>query len=137
MVSHRTLGSVLRGFVMAVLLSVGVDSTLAGDLVIRVSGVELPPGYLSQDHLREIFFVRITNWPNGMPIRVFVLPDQNPIHIRFTKEKLGVYPYQLRSAWDRMIYSGTGVPPTVVDSVDEMRARLKATPGAIGYEVNQ
>lgn len=121
---------------LALMLIIGTDISPAESLTVKVSGVDLPPGYFTQDHLREIFFVRITSWPNGLPIRVFVLPDQNPIHIRFTKEKLGVYPYQLRSAWDRMIYSGTGVPPTVVDSEEEMRARIKATPGAIGYEVN-
>ena len=136
MLSHRVLAPALRSAVVALMLIAGVTANSAGDVTVKVNGVQLPSGFLTQDHLREIFFVRITSWPNGLPIRVFVLPDQNPIHIRFTKEKLGVYPYQLRSAWDRMIYSGTGVPPTVVDSMEEMRARLKSTPGAIGYEVN-
>jgi len=83
--------------------------------------------------LRAIFFVRQTKWPNGTPVRVFVLPDRHALHIRFTKEVLGVYPYQLRSTWDRMVFSGTGVPPTVVQGADEMRSRVEATPGGIGY----
>ena len=90
-----------------------------------------PP--LDREQLRAIFFVRQTKWPDGTPVRVFVLPDRNAFHIRFTKEVLGVYPYQLRSTWDRMVYSGTGVPPTVVQAVDEMRSRVEATPGGIGY----
>ncbi|MBA3494867.1 MAG: hypothetical protein H0T87_12330 [Gammaproteobacteria bacterium] len=90
-----------------------------------------PP--LDREQLRAIFFVRQTKWPNGTPVRVFVLPDRHALHIRFTKEVLGVYPYQLRSTWDRMVYSGTGVPPTVVQGVDEMRSRVDATPGGIGY----
>ncbi|OOO02786.1 MAG: hypothetical protein USCGTAYLOR_01004 [Chromatiales bacterium USCg_Taylor] len=68
-----------------------------------------PP--LDRGQLRAIFFVRQTKWADG---RVFVLPDRHPLNIRFAKEVLGVYPYQLRSTWDRMVYSGTGVPPTVV-----------------------
>jgi hypothetical protein len=88
---------------------------------------------LDSGQLREIFFLRRTNWPDGTPIRIFVLPDQEPLHIRFAKEILGVFPYQLRSAWDRMVFSGTGVPPTVVYSADEMRKRVEETPGAIGY----
>ncbi len=88
---------------------------------------------LDREQLRAIFFVRQTKWPDGTPVRVFVLPDRHPFHIRFTKEVLGVYPYQLRSTWDRMLYSGTGVPPTVVKDVDEMHSRVEATPGGIGY----
>jgi ABC-type phosphate transport system, periplasmic component len=88
---------------------------------------------LAPETLREIFFMRRTTWPDGTPISVFVLPDTHPLHIRFAKRILGVYPFQLRSAWDRLIYSGTGLPPFVVDSVEEMRARVQATPGSIGY----
>lgn len=77
--------------------------------------------------------MRKTHWPDGTPIRSFVLPDQHPVHARFSKEILGVYPYQLRSAWDRMMFSGTGMPPKTVESVQEMREMIESTPGAIGY----
>lgn len=133
-VAPRNLGVALRGLVAALSIMTCTTPLSADEMKVKVSGVELPRDYFTREHLREIFFVRITSWPNGLPIRVFVLPDQNSLHIRFAKEILGVYPYQLRSAWDRMVFSGTGVPPTVVDTEEEMRARLKATPGAIGYE---
>jgi hypothetical protein len=87
----------------------------------------------TREDLREIFFGRRTQWPDGSPLKVYVLPDQNAVHIRFVKEILGIYPYQLRSAWDRMIYSGTGVPPIVVDSVEQMQIKIQQTPDAIGY----
>lgn len=92
-----------------------------------------PP--LNREELREIFFARQNKWTNGTPIRAFVLPDGHPLHVRFAKEVLGVYPYQLRSAWDRMLFSGTGVPPRVVESVEEMRRRVDGTQGGIGYVV--
>ena len=53
---------------------------------------------LSSETVREIFFMRLSSWPDGSPIHVFVLPDSNPLHARFSKEILGVYPFQLRSA---------------------------------------
>ncbi|MGH8659311.1 MAG: hypothetical protein ACREV4_12785 [Gammaproteobacteria bacterium] len=96
-------------------------------------GRELSNMAFSQERLREIFFVRQNKWQDGTPIRVFVLPDAHPLHIRFAKEILGVYPYQLRSSWDRMLFAGTGVPPTVVDSTEQMRRRVEGTRGAIGY----
>jgi len=88
---------------------------------------------LTTETVREIFFMRLSTWPDGSPIHVFVLPDNHPLHVRFAKEILGVYPFQLRSAWDRMVFSGTGVSPTTVESIDEMQRRIDALPGSIGY----
>ena len=86
--------------------------------------------------VRAIFGMRVLKWPDGVPIKVFVLDDAAPLHIEFAKEELDVYPYQLRQAWDRLIYSGTGQAPTQVSSEAEMMIRVAATPGAIGYVKN-
>lgn len=105
----------------------------AGDSVVTPFSLVEQYRELSRAELREIFFGRQTRWPDGSPLRVFVLPDKHPVHIRFAKEILGIYPYQLRSAWDRMIYSGTGTPPVVVESLEQMKKQIRITPGAIGY----
>jgi hypothetical protein len=39
----------------------------------------------------------------------------------------------MRDTWDRMVFTGTGLAPTVVASEQEMRERIRSTPGAIGY----
>jgi ABC-type phosphate transport system substrate-binding protein len=124
---------------LALVLSVWVGASMAwaDTLKVKVNGVEVPSSFLTRERLREIFFARVTSWPDGSPIHVFVLPDQHPLQSRFAKEVLGVYPYQLRSAWDRMTYSGTGVAPTIVDSEEDMHSRIKSTPGAIGYQLEQ
>jgi len=83
--------------------------------------------------LRAIFTTRLRQWPDGTPIRIFVLPDDSALHDQFCREQLGMYPYVLRELWDRLLYTGTGLTPTVVRSEAEMRARVKVTPGAIGY----
>ncbi|MDD1605481.1 MAG: hypothetical protein LUP96_02115 [Methylococcaceae bacterium] len=106
---------------------------LADDSTIVPFSLNKQYNKFTREDLREIFFGRRTQWPDGSPLRVYVLPDQNSVHIRFTKEILGIYPYQLRSAWDRMIYSGTGVPPVVVDSIEQMKMNIQQVPGAIGY----
>jgi ABC-type phosphate transport system substrate-binding protein len=88
---------------------------------------------LNRNLLRAIFTMQLRAWPNGPPIRVFVLPDNNPLSDQFYREQLGIYSYMLRSAWDRMVFTGTGLAPTVVQSEQEMRERVRSTPGAIGY----
>lgn len=89
--------------------------------------------HLSKNLLRSIFSMRLRTWQDGLAISVFVLPDDAPIHDVFAKQKLNVFPYQLRSTWDRLTFSGTGQAPIIVQSEEEMRARVAGTPGAIGY----
>ena len=83
--------------------------------------------------LRAVFTMRMRQWPDGLPIRVFVLPDNDPLSDQFYRERLGMYSYVLRRAWDRMVFTGTGLAPTVVQSEREMIERVRSTPGAIGY----
>jgi ABC-type phosphate transport system substrate-binding protein len=102
----------------------------SAEIIVNPAVEEVP---LDRERLRAIFTMRLKAWPNGPPIRVFVLPDSDPLSDRFYRERLGMYSYVLRSLWDRMVFTGTGLAPTVVRSEEEMRARVQATPGAIGY----
>jgi ABC-type phosphate transport system substrate-binding protein len=88
---------------------------------------------LSRNAVRAIFGMRLQTWPDGTAIKVFVLPDEASLHKAFSKETLNVFPHQLRSAWDRLVFSGTGQAPSEVASEEEMLARVAGTPGAIGY----
>jgi hypothetical protein len=115
------------------LLSIGASQELRAQSVEIVVNPDIASVQLDRDLLRAVFTMRLRSWPNGAPVRVFVLPDTDPVSDRFYREQLGMYSYVLRSAWDRMVYTGTGLAPTVVRSEEEMRQRVLATPGAIGY----
>lgn len=91
------------------------------------------PQALSVNTVRAIFGMRLRAWPDGQPTQVFVLYDQHPLHVAFSKEVLNIFPHQLRLAWDRLVYSGTGQAPYQVGSEAEMRFLVSNTPGAIGY----
>jgi len=93
----------------------------------------LSGGDLSRNEARLFFTMRLQYWSNNQPIKVFVLPDDNPLHGAFTKTILGLFPYQLRRVWDRQLFSGTGQVPVTVSNEDEMLRRVASTPGAIGY----
>ena len=77
--------------------------------------------------------MRNQHWPDGSPIKVFVLHDESPLHKQFAKTNLHVFPYKLRRIWDRNIYSGTGTAPITVDSEEEMMEAIATHAGAIGY----
>jgi hypothetical protein len=88
---------------------------------------------LTRNEARLLLSMRVSTWPDHTPLRVFVLPDDNALHRDFALNVLGVYPYQLRRAWDRQLFSGTGQAPETVRDEAEMLRRVTRTPGAVGY----
>ncbi|MDP1558799.1 MAG: hypothetical protein Q8K59_04545 [Nitrosomonas sp.] len=98
-----------------------------------VTHPEIEEKSISVNLLRAIFSMRLRTWSNGKMIKVFVLSDDDQLHQEFSKEKLNVFPYQLRLAWDRLVFSGTGQAPINVHSQEEMLAKVASMPGAIGY----
>ena len=91
---------------------------------------------LTVTQLRGIYSMRQQNWPDGTPVRVFVLPAKNIIHQNFAKEKLQMFPYQLDRIWQKITYSGLGSAPVVLTSEQQMREMVANTVGAIGYVEN-
>ena len=118
--------AVLLGFTLLIPLT-----ECGAQLVIVNPGVE--KNSLSKNTLCAIFGMRLRTWPDGTPVKVFVLSDLNDIHKKFCKKKLNVFAHQLRWGWDRLVFSGMGQAPIEVKSEEEMREKIVSTPGAIGY----
>lgn len=110
----------------------GTNAWCGEDMVIIVNpSVALTS--LSANFARAVFGMRAPQWPGDGEVKVFVLPDQHPLHRAFCKSVLDVFPNQLRTAWDRQVFSGTGQAPIEVASEQEMLERVSLTPGAVGY----
>lgn len=108
----------------------------AEEVVVAVHAQEHATTAFSRSALQAVFGMRLRTWPDGSAIKVFVLPDNHPAHVAFCKQVLHVFPHEMRSAWDRLVFSGTGQAPIEVATEEAMRAKLAATPGAIGYLPN-
>lgn len=122
----------MRWFVGFLTLSLSLFSLSAGAVeIIAHKGVAT--SRLSVANARAIFGMRQVKWPDGGLIRVFVLSDNHVLHAAVCKERLNLFPYQLRQSWDRLVYSGMAQAPEEVATEAELIARVAATPGAIGY----
>lgn len=88
---------------------------------------------LDSAYLNQIFAAQVRKWPSGQAIQVFTLPSSNNLHREFAIERLRIQPHQLDRIWNRMLFTGTGKPPTVVNSEDDMLKMIQSNAGAIGY----
>lgn len=122
-----------------ILLSLFYFCIQAPAFAVKIEAITHPSveqAQLTKLELRRIFSKRVTKWPNGQPIIVFVLPSSHELHQRFTKEVLKIFPYQLDRIWNKMTYSGVGTAPIVVNDYSTLLKEIKNTPGAIGYGEN-
>jgi hypothetical protein len=88
---------------------------------------------LSAKQIRAIFSLRQKNWPDGQIIELVVMDDNNDLHKQFCLDALKLFPYQLSRIWERQIYTGTAIAPTIVNSEQQMLDTIKNNPNAIGY----
>lgn len=113
-------------------VNVGQAEEAHGNIVV-ITNKDVQEKSITLGALRSIFGMRLRSWSGGKPVRVFVFSDYYPVHVEFSKKVLGVFPHQLRSSWDRLVFSGTGQAPTQVKNEEEMLKHIENTPGAIGY----
>lgn len=124
----------LTALVLTTLMLLASTMASAQEMALAVvAHPDVTTQHLTRDTTRAIFAMRQRTWPDGQAVRVFVLENNHPVHARFAKEQLAVYPHQLQLAWDRMVFSGTGQAPNRVQDQQEMLERIATTPGALGY----
>ncbi|VAW84360.1 hypothetical protein MNBD_GAMMA16-1925 [hydrothermal vent metagenome] len=108
-------------------------SLLADSPYIVITHKDTKVEMLSLSRLRTIFGLKVKYWEDQTPIIVYTSSPVEEEYGTFCKQILGVFPHQLRRAWDRLVYSGRARPPTTVASFKEMLEAVSTTPGAIGY----
>ena len=88
---------------------------------------------LDRDFVRDAFLKKVATWRNNETIRPVDLHRRLPLRARFTRDLLQTTPTQLRSYWNRLIFSGKGVPPPELASEEAVVAYVLANRGAVGY----
>lgn len=100
---------------------------------VTITSPDVATNSLSATQARLLFGMRLHQWDDARPVKVFVLPDSHPVHVDYCKSVLHVFPHQLRTVWNRQVFSGTGQAPVEVRNEEELLDRVANTPGAIGY----
>lgn len=120
------------GKIFAILFILAAFSPVFAATQIVVNKSVSASGFSKAD-IRAIFTMQKRFWSNNAQIKVYTLPDSSPLHKSFIKDKLQMFPHQIRKIWDRMTFSGTGMTPIELDSEEEMIDKIATTPNSIGY----
>jgi ABC-type phosphate transport system substrate-binding protein len=92
-----------------------------------------PEESLSRAELERFFMKRVTTWQDGTPIEPVDLAATSSVREAWSEEILGKRVSEVQSHWNRMIFSGRGLPPRIEESESDAASYVRAHRGAVAY----
>ena len=92
-----------------------------------------PVTTLTRDDVARIFLKKTTTWPNGQAVDPVDQPTSSASRRAFSKSLLDRDPGEIANYWNRLIFSGRGLPPLEKSSDVEVLSYVRDHPNAIGY----
>jgi ABC-type phosphate transport system substrate-binding protein len=114
-------------FLFGISTSMGYAQTVA-----VIAHKSAPAQNLEADKILDIYTLNTKNWADGSKITVFELKGDSPVKSRFYTA-LNTAFAEMQKIWLKKQFSGKGLPPTAVNSEQELLERVANTPGAIAY----
>jgi ABC-type phosphate transport system substrate-binding protein len=118
---------------MVLLLSLVASVALAADDFKVVVNAANPTLTLTPTQVSRMLLKQETQWANGQAVLPVDQLDRSVVRAAFSRAIHGREVAAVKSYWQRMIFSGTAVPPPEKGSDDDVLAFVRANPGAIGY----
>lgn len=127
------IGLVAAALLAAAAPSAAQEETRPGPAYQVIVNPRNPTEAVDREFLRNAFLKKVATWRNNETIRPVDLTRRAPLRDRFAREVLKKTPTQLKSYWNRLIFSGKAVPPPELASEEAVIAYVLANRGAIGY----
>lgn len=88
---------------------------------------------VSMRDVKKIFLGKIGSFSDGNNAIPMTLSEGDDTRTRFNSEVLGKNEGQYIAYWSKMVFTGNGVPPQEVSSMEELKAEVSKNPSTIGF----
>ena len=124
--------SKIPGFPKLAMLLALAGNIAAAEVVTVVSS-QNSTTTLSRSEVSNIFLGKINRFPNGQPAVPIDQPEDSQQRKDFYRDVSNKQPADLKAYWSRMIFTGRGQPPMMVDGDEQVKKSLAGRPDGIGY----
>ena len=114
-------------------LALNLGSAVVNADVVAVVSAKSPVTTLSMSQVADIFFGRVSRFPNGLQAFPVDQAEGAAIRDEFYSKVVGKNAAQIKAYWSKIIFTGRGQPPPIVANNIEMKKRISENPAAIGY----
>lgn len=119
-----------RALIIIVLSFLAIQQAWA-DIVVIVNPANQDA--ISKADVRRMYMGKTSQFPNGSKVKAVNYDAENTIRHAFDKALLKRDSAQIQALWAKLVFTGQGVPPSVLSSSQEALEFVKANPDAIGY----
>lgn len=88
---------------------------------------------ISSADISRIYLGKLKSFPSGGTVVALDQPEGSPARHAFVKQILNKTESQLKAYWSKLVFSGQGQPPKVVDTSSEILTLIAANPNMIGF----
>lgn len=123
--------SLLKAILPSVILTMMMASMAVAEVAVIVNKSNVVS--MEDSYIAKIYLGKVKVLPNGRKVMPLDQKPGSDIRKKFLKAVVGKKESQFKSFWARLIFTGKGVPPSVVEGDDEMKKRVAANENAIGF----
>lgn len=102
------------------------------DVVVVVSA-KCAVSHLSAEQTGRIFLGKVNTFPGGGHVLPLDQPEGAPIRDEFYTRVLNKSAAQLTAYWAKMVFTGDGFPPRLINGNAAVKHAVSSNPDAIGY----
>lgn len=121
----------MKKIVFLAALCVAVCQSAWAEIVVIVNSAN--DAAISKSDVRRIYMGKSGQFPNGKPTKAVNYESTNELRNKFDKSLLNRDSAQIQALWAKLVFTGQGVPPTMVADANEVISFVKSEPNAIGY----
>ena len=119
--------------IVSLLLSVMPIPSFAESNIVVVVHPSNSINTMTQDEIRRIYLGKNKLFENGSSVAPIDAQKRSSRRLEFYKKVVEKNPSQISSYWSRLIFTGKGAPPRVIDSDDEILAWVESHSNSIAY----
>ena len=88
---------------------------------------------ITKDDIANLYLAKTKTFPGGKNAIPLDRPEGSPTRVEFVSKVVDKDEAQMKSYWSRLIFTGKGVPPKVVESDAEVKDLVARNPDTIGF----
>ena len=88
---------------------------------------------ITKDDIANLYLAKTKTFPGGKNATPLDRPEGSPTRVDFVAKVIDKDEAQMKSYWSRLIFTGKGVPPKVVESDAEVKDLVARNPDSIGF----
>lgn len=88
---------------------------------------------ITKDDIASLYLAKTKTFPGGKNAIPLDRPEGSPSRVEFVSKVIDKDEAQMKSYWSRLIFTGKGVPPKVVETDAEVKDMVARNPDTIGF----